>query len=525
MKEEKQLAKAAGIISAATLLSRILGFIRDMMLARLFGATLAADAFFVAYRIPNMLRELFAEGAMAAAFIPVFTEYLTHKSRRDAWELASAVFTTLLTILTGITLLGILFSPFIVKLIAPGFTLSPEKVALTILLNQIMFPYLLFIGLSALMMGILNSLRSFAAPAFSPVMFNLCIILSAFLLSPLFDQPIIGIAIGVLIGGLVQFLFQIPSLRHQGFTLSLRFQPNHPGVKKIGKLLLPTMIGLSVTQVNILVNTLLASYLSEGSVTYLFYGMRLIHFPLGLFGIALATALLPTMAALSAQGDLDGLRLKLSFGLRLVLFITLPAMIGLIFLRVPIVHILFEHGHFTSQATLNTASAVLFYSLGLWAFAGARITIPTFYALQDTTTPARIGIFTMILNIILSLVLMGPLAHNGLALATSLSAMFNFLALIIILQKRLGGLEVKRFFLSLLRTILACVIVAGICWTVSQQEIWKMNDLWGEKILLLFVSITISSVCYFLVHWILKSDEFNFLGNMIKEKLFLKKTP
>jgi len=525
MREEKQLTKAAGIISAATLLSRILGFIRDMMLARLFGATLAADAFFVAYRIPNMLRELFAEGAMAAAFIPVFTEYLTHKSRRDAWELASAVFTTLLTILTGITLLGILFSPFIVKLIAPGFTLSPEKVALTILLNQIMFPYLLFIGLSALLMGILNSLRSFAAPAFSPVMFNLCIILSAFLLSPLFDQPIIGIAVGVLIGGLVQFLFQIPSLRHQGFILSLRFQPNHPGVKKIGKLLLPTMIGLSVTQVNILVNTLLASYLSEGSVTYLFYGMRLIHFPLGLFGIALATALLPTMAALSAQGDLDGLRLKLSFGLRLVLFITLPAMIGLIFLRVPIVHILFEHGHFTSQATLNTASAVLFYSLGLWAFAGARITIPTFYALQDTATPARIGIFTMILNIILSLILMGPLAHNGLALATSLSAMFNFLALIIILQKRLGGLEVKRFFLSLLRTILACVIVAGICWTVSQQGIWKMNHLWGEKTLLLFVSITISSVCYFLTHWILKSEEVDFLGNMIKEKLFVKRNP
>jgi len=523
MTEEKKITQAAGIISLGTLLSRIMGYIRDMVLARLFGAGLAADAFFVAFRIPNMLRELFAEGSMSAAFIPVFTEYLSQKSRRDAWELASAVFTTLLTILTGITLLGILFSPWIVKGLAPGFTQDPEKTALTILLNQIMFPYLLFISLSALVMGILNSFRSFAAPALSPVMLNLCMILAALFLSPLMSKPILGIAIGVLIGGLTQFLFQLPSLHRLGFSLAFKFNPTHPGVLKIGRLILPTMIGLSVTQINILVSTLLASFLSEGSVTYLFYGMRLIHFPLGLFGVALATALLPTLASHAAKGAINDLQRTFSFGLRFVFFITLPAMVGLIFLRVPIVHLLFEHGQFTSEATFNTASAVFFYALGLWAFAGVRIIVPTFYSLQDTTTPVKVAVFSMIINILLNLLLMGPLAHGGLALATSLSAMVNFLTLLHLLNRKLGKIELAHFFSSLIRNVVSCFPIVIICGLISRLEIWNAQDNWLEKTALIGISLLFSTAAYLLIHQLMKSEEFYFLKDIVSAK-FLKKT-
>ena len=327
--ERKQLVKSAGVIGIATFSSRILGFIRDIVLARLFGASAAADAFFVAYRIPSLLRELFAEGSMSAAFIPIFSEYLARRSHRDAWELASAAFTTLLTVLTGVSVLGIVIAPWLVPLIAPGFGNDPGKLALTTLLTQIMFPYLLFIGLSALAMGVLNSIRSFAAPAFSPVMFNVVIITSALLLAPLFSQPILAVAGGVVVGGLMQFLIQLPALRKAGLLFGWRSDPGHEGVRRVGRLMAPALIGLSVTQINILVGTILASYF-PGGPTYLFYGMRLIQFPLGVFGVALATAVLPSLATQAAKGNLDELRETLGFGLRLIFFIIFPAMIGLI---------------------------------------------------------------------------------------------------------------------------------------------------------------------------------------------------
>ena len=322
--ETRSLVKAAGVIGMATFSSRILGFIRDMVLASLFGATPAADAFFVAYRVPNLLRELFAEGSMSSAFIPVFTEYQTQKSKRDAWELASAVFTTLLTIVIGVTIVGILAAPGIVWLLAPGFHDDPAKLGATTLLTRIMFPYLIFISLAALAMGILNSMRAFAAPAFSPVFFNICIIGCAFFLSPMMAEPIHGVAIGVVAGGVAQFALQLPGLRRRGMLFGFRFSPGHPGVRRIGKLMVPSLLGLSVTQINITVSTILASFF-VGGPTYLFYGMRLIQFPLGIFGVALATAILPTLSAQAARGDLGELRKTLGFGLRMILFIILPA--------------------------------------------------------------------------------------------------------------------------------------------------------------------------------------------------------
>src|SRR3989338_6821902 len=428
------------MIGLATFASRIPGFIRDMVLARLFGATAAADAFFVAYRIPNLLRELFAEGSMSSAFIPVFTEYHTLRAKQDAWELASAVFTTLLTIVTAVTLLGILAAPGIVWLLAPGFHGHPDKLLMTTLLTRIMFPYLLFISLAALAMGILNSLRAFAAPAFSPVFFNLFIIGCALFLAPTFPEPIFGVAIGVVAGGAAQFAMQLPGLRRRGMLFGFRFAPGHPGVRRIGKLMVPSLLGLSVTQINITVSTILASFFAGGP-TYLFYGMRLIQFPLGIFGVALATAILPTLSAQAARGSLDELRVTLGFGLRMILFIVLPAMLGLIILRGPIVHLFFEHGTFTAADTEATATAVLCYAVGLWAFASVRIIVAAFYSMQDTKTPALAAIVAVGANILLSLLLMGPLKHAGLALATALASMLNGAILVAVLNLRLGGID------------------------------------------------------------------------------------
>ncbi|TAL10126.1 MAG: murein biosynthesis integral membrane protein MurJ [Nitrospirae bacterium] len=516
--ERTQVVEAAGIIGAATLLSRILGFLRDMVLARLFGAGAAADAFFVAYRIPNLLRELFAEGSMSAAFIPVFSEYLVKRDKRDAWELASAAFTTLLTILTGVCVLGVLAAPWLVQLIAPGFGADPERQALTVLLTRIMFPYLLFIGLAALAMGVLNSVRSFAAPAFSPVLFNIAIIASAFLLAPLFDQPILAVAAGVVLGGLAQFLIQMPAMKKAGLLFGWRFDFAHAGVRRIGWLMAPALIGLSVTQINILVSTILASYF-PGGPTYLFYGMRLIHFPLGVFGVALATALLPSLAGQAAKGELEALRGTLGFGLRLIFFVIFPAMVGIILLRLPIVHLFFEHGRFTAADTQATAAAVLAYAVGLWAFAGVRIVVSAFYSLQDTRTPVKVAAAALAANVALSLALMEPLRHAGLALATAFSAILNMVLLVVLLDRRLGPFDWDAIARSHMRVLLAAIPIAVTCAWVAGLGVWAQPEAWAAKTVMLIVGIGISVTGYVTVHALLHSDELDFLWGLLKRKL------
>ncbi len=509
--------RAAGLIGGATFCSRILGFIRDMVLAGLFGATPAADAFFVAYRIPNLLRELFAEGSMSSAFIPVFTEYQTLKSKQDAWELASAVFTTLLTIVTGITLLGILAAPGLVWLIAPGFHNQPDKLELTTMLTRVMFPYLIFISLAALAMGILNSMRAFAAPAFSPVFFNVFIIGCAVFLAPALPEPIIGVAIGVVAGGAAQFAMQVPGLHARGMLFGLRAEPGHPGVRRIGTLMLPSLLGLSVTQVNITVSTILASFFAGGP-TYLFYGMRLIQFPLGIFGVALATAILPTLSAQAARGALDELRSTLGFGLRMIVFIILPAMLGLILLRRPIVHLFFEHGSFTAADTQATAAAVLFYGVGLWAFAGVRIVVSAFYSLQDTRTPAVTAAIAVAANVLFSLALMQPLGPGGLALATALAAMLNGAILIAVLNRRLGGVDWRAVGRSSLRVAAACLPMVVACSWVSNAQVWTHPQDWIGKAVMLFVGLGLSVTGYVGVHALLRSEELEVLWGLVGRK-------
>jgi len=516
--EHRSVLKAAGIVGVATFSSRILGFIRDMVLARLFGATPAADAFFVAFRIPSLLRELFAEGSMSSAFIPVFTEYRTVRSKQDAWELASAVFTTLLTVVTGITLLGIVAAPWLVSLLAPGFHQSPGKLELTTLLTRVMFPYLVFISLAALAMGMLNSVRAFAAPAFSPLFLNLFIIGCALYLSPRLPEPIIGVAIGVVAGGAAQFAMQLPSLRLRGLLFGFRFEPGHPGLRRIALLMVPSVIGLSVTQINLTVSTILASFFSGGP-TYLFYGMRLIQFPLGIFGVALATAILPTLSAQAARGAMEELRTTLGFGLRMILFIIVPAMAGLILLRTPIVHLFFEHGTFTPQDTAETALAVLCYAVGLWAFGGVRIIVAAFYSLQDTKTPALSAAIAVVANIVLSLALMRPLGAAGLALATAVAAMVNGGILVAVLNRRLGGIDWSSVGRSSMRVVVACVPMVLACWWVAGAQVWSRPEDWIAKAVMLFVAIGLSVTGYLGVHALLRSAELDVVWGMVKRKI------
>ncbi len=520
--ENQSVVEAAGLIGTATFSSRILGFVRDIVLARLFGATPAADAFFVAYRIPNLLRELFAEGSMSAAFIPVFTEYRTRRTHRDAWEFASAAFTTLLTAVTLVTVLGVLAAPAIVWLLAPGFHDDPERLQTTTVLTRVMFPYLVFISLAALAMGVLNSLRAFAAPAFSPVFFNLFVIGCALFVAPTLPEPIVGVAIGVVAGGAAQFAMQLPGLAFRKMLFGLRFEPGHPGVRRVGTLMVPYLLGLSVTQVNITISTVLASFF-DGGPTYLFYGMRLIHFPLGIFGVALATAILPTLSTQAARGALGELRQTLSFGLRLILFIILPAMLGLIFLRVPIVHLFFEHGSFTAGDTAGTAAAVLYYALGLWAFAGVRILVTAFHSMQDTKVPALAAASAVVANLAFALLFMKPLAHAGLALATALAAMVNGGILILVLNRRLG-VDWKAVSRSLGRVLVAVLPVVLACLWVSGLAVWSRPDEWIAKSVMLTVGIGLSVTGYFGIHALMRSDELEFLLGMVKRK-FGRETP
>lgn len=517
-REEGSILRASVLISGATLLSRILGFARDIVLARLFGAGMAADAFFVAYRIPNMLRELFAEGSMAAAFIPVFSEYLKKRAHQDAKDLANVAFTTLLLLLSVVSFLGVLGAPLIVSVIAMGFADDPEKQVLTIQLTRMMFPYLIFIGLSALVMGILNSVRSFAAPAFAPVIFNLTIIFCAFLVAPQLSNPIYGIAIGVVLGGCAQFFIQLPHLRRANFSLSLRWDLSHPGVKRIGVLIIPTIFGLGITQANLLLNTILASFLAAGSVTFLFYGMRLIHFPLGLVGIALATAILPSLSTLTASDAHDELNKRIEFGLRHVFFLMIPATIGLIMLRIPLVHLFFEHGAFTAKATKETAIAVAFYAVGLWAFGAIRIVVSAFYAMQDTRTPVRVAMLALLCNIVLSLSLMGPLQHGGLALATSIATMLNVSILLIFLVRKIGHLNWSAIANSLLRTAGASLLVVIICRWIAMQEVWIQSGLWSTKIILLGTGILFSITGYLGIHLLLRSPELAALRHALAKR-------
>ena len=517
--DQRPLTRTAGVIGLATLLSRMLGLVREMAVAWIFGAREAADAFYVAFRLPNLFRELVAEGSMSAGFIPVFTQYLSTRSRQEARLLANASFSVLCTILAGFSLLGLLAAPWLVRAIAPGFVSDPHKLELTVVLTRIMFPFLLFIGLAALTMGILNSLRSFRAPALASSAFNVCVIATTVGLAPWLSEPVIAVALGVLVGGLAQLAVQLPSLSANGMAFRWQWAPTHPGLRRMLWLILPTTIGLSVSQVNLVVSTLLASLLPEGSVSYLNYAMRLIQFPLGLFGVAVATAILPMLATHANRGEEDALQETTTYGLRLVFFITAPSMAGLILLREPIIQLLFQHGVFDAAAVEGTARALIAYAVGLWAFAGVRVVVQAFYARQDTRTPVRIAIVVMLMNILLSLALMGPLQHAGLALAASLASMIHFVWLLWMLDRRYGGLRLRTLLNAHAKAIVATLAVIVICWPISHMAIWQLDGQWLSKGLWLAIGLTGSVAGFVALSAWLRCEELKIVWQSVRQKL------
>jgi putative peptidoglycan lipid II flippase len=519
MEEKEKIARAAGVVGAATLLSRVFGFIRDMVVAQLFGAGNATDAFFVAFRIPNLLRRLVGEGALTASFIPIYSEYLIQHSQEESNRFVQISFTLLTISLSAITLLGIAFSPWIVKAIAYGFSANPEKFGLTVLLNRLMFPYIFFISLVALSMGVLNSLRHFSAPAFSPVILNLSIIACALLGFPYLDEPILSLALGVLIGGMGQLLFQIPFLYRKGIVIRWRVDWSHPGVRRVLILMGPSVLGLAVSQLNVLVNTLLASYLPQGSVSYLYYADRLLEFPMGIFAIAIATAVLPSLSDHAARKDWSALRDTMVFALRLTFFLILPAMAGLIILRNPIIQILFQRGAFDAHSTTMTAQALFFYALGLIAFAGIRIVVPAFYALQDTKTPVKIAGWALLANLGFGILLMSPLKHGGLALAVSLSAGLNFILLMIFLRKKIGSFGGTVIWSSFFKNLLAAGVMSLVVHWVISFIAWEKEGVTFEKIIGLLFALSAGAIIYWAACRFMGCEEAKTILNLFKRKI------
>lgn len=510
MSSEKHVTKAAGVVGLATVATRLFGFLRDMLIASALGAGMMADAYYVAFRIPNTLRRLVGEGALTIAFIPVFVEE-QQRSETDAWELVNAVGTFLFLLLLALTALGMLGAPWIVRVIALGFDATPEKFALTVRLTRMMFPYIFFISLGALAMGILNSLHHFLSPALAPLMLNLSLIASVFYLVPRCDPPAFGLAVGVLIGGVLQLGFQVPALLRRGFRYRISFDYRNPALRKIGLLLLPALFGMAVYQLSVFSSTFLASFLAQqGSITYLYYGNRLLEFPLGIFGVAIATAVLPTMSAYAARGETQNLVNTLSFALRLMLFITLPATVGLMVLRLPIVTLLFEHGHFTPEASHGTAQAVLLYMIGLPAVAGARIVVPVFYAMKDTLTPVKCGAATLVVNIVCSLIFMGPLQHCGLALANSVSSMFYLGLLLWLLRRKLGAIGWKRIAMSSAKSLVAAVVMGIGCAVFAGAA---LDNQW------LVLPVVLGGVAIFTgAAWLLRVEELLFLKTLLTDR-------
>ncbi len=461
-----EIARSAGVVGGATLTSRVFGFLRDMIVANSFGAGQSADAFFVAFGIPNILRVFFAEGALSAAFIPVFTQTRNSEGNDAARHLSGALIVSLATILIVVTVLGILVAPFIVKILVPGFIQHSEKYQLTVLLTRLMFPFLFFIGLTAVLAGILNTLGHFLIPALTPVLFNFSMIGCALWLAPTLEIPITGLAWGVVLGGSVQMLVLLKPLSKRGQMPRLRWNPRHKGSRKISRLMVPAIFGFSIAQIGTLSDRLLASFLADGSISFLYYANRLLQFPLGIFGIALTIAIFPTLSRQAAQGEKGELVETLEEGLRLILFVCLPSALGLALLAEPIVQVLFQRGAFSAQDTLMTSRAVYAYAFGLIAYAGVKVVVAAFYSLEDTRTPVKIAAVVLIANIVLSVILMFPLQHMGLALASALCAYLNWGLLLHYLRKKLGslgrGIIVKSFIKFLIPTTMMAVVVYSL---------------------------------------------------------------
>lgn len=464
----KSILRSTSIISFFTLLSRILGFIRDIVIAKLFGIYIYTQAFVVAFKIPNLFRDLLAEGSSNAAFVPVFSQYKTKESSEKFWELVNIVLRFLFFSLITLTLLGIIFSPWIVRIIAPGFVYEPYKLITTIRLNRIIFPYILLISLSSYATAILNSLRHFSIPAFAPCLLNISLILFTLI----FGEGIKGLALGVLVGGALQLIIQIPVLYKKGFRLIKPKTLRHPELKTIKRLLIPRIFSTCIYQLNNFVDSIFGSLgmvVGEGGVAVLYFSYRLIQFPLGIFSNALFQAILPIFSIEALDPTFDKLKKTLFWGLRVVFFVMAPCSIGFMILAKPIISILFGGGRFDLKAIELTSSTLFFYSLGLSAYGANKILQACFFSLKDTLTPTKIAGLALILNIILNTILMFPLKIMGLAFATSISGIVTFFILFSLLIKKIGNFPLKDLGIYFLRIIFAGLGMGLVCYGLNKM--------------------------------------------------------
>jgi putative peptidoglycan lipid II flippase len=463
--------RQVGIVGLAVLASRILGLARDLIVAALFGANRNLDAFLIAFRIPNLLRDLFAEGALSTAFVTVFSQKIATEGDNVAWKLASKV-TTLVTIfMSVIVLLGIVFADVLVRLQAPGF--SPDDVAFTTVLLRIMYPFILLVSLAALTMGMLNARRIFGVPAMASSFFNLGSIIGGVALGwwmdPAFGpRALVGLAMGTLIGGLCQLGVQLPTLYKEGFRFRFDWDTRDAGVRRIISLMIPAIIAGSAVQVNVVVNGIFASY-QAGAISWLQYAFRLMQLPLGVFGVAVATVTLPLISRSAAIGNREEFRDTLARGIRLAFFLTIPSAIGLICLAEPIIGLIFERGRFTHYATIETAAALRYYAIGLVGYAGIKVLAPAFYALDQRRTPMYVSLFSIVVNLAFNYTFTKWLGwgHRGLALSTSIVAMLNFVILYVLMRRSAGGLETRTFAHALARIGIAAAGLAAFCWVAQ----------------------------------------------------------
>ena len=479
------LLKSTSIVGAMTLLSRISGLVRDVVFANILGDKAVADVFFVAFRIPNFFRRIFGEGAFASAFVPVFTEYRTNHSRIETNQFLELMSGRLGLILLGFSIIGVVFAPAFVTVIATGFHQDPNKYDLAVQATRIMFPYIFFISFVAMAGGMLNTCGRFAVPAATPILLNLCMIGAAVFLVPLVDQSPVALSIGVLVAGLIQLLFQIPWLRKEGLSIRPRVrrtpqnQVGAEGTATVFRLVLPAIVGVSVAQINVIVNTILATFLVTGSVSWLYYSDRLMEFPVGVFGIALGTAILPHLSRKYSEDSGGDFAITLDWAMRWVFLVCVPCTAGLVILAQPMVATIFYHGDFTALGVDMTARSLIAYSIGMTAIVMVKVLAPGFYAQQNTRTPVRIAMAAMALNILFCVALVYPLKHTGLALATSLSSIFNA-AMLFHLLKRQGVLRIQPGWLIFsCRILVATAMMTGVLlWLKSAPDFWLDASVW-----------------------------------------------
>ncbi len=521
-KQSGRIAKSAGTVSIAVMCSRVLGLVREQIFAGMFGAGMAYDAFVVAFRIPNLLRDLFAEGALSAAFITVFTDYDTNRTKEETWQLASNVLVFFAILLSVITLLGIFFAEPLVNLLASDFSAVAGKQQLTVLLTRIMLPFLVFISLSAVVMGILNSRGKFFIPAMASTFFNLGSIIGgvslAFILPGYGYPAIVGMAVGTLIGGILQLSMQIPTLRKCGFRFSPGLRLKDPGLRRIITLMIPAVIGLSPTQINIFINTNFASSCVEGSVSWLNYAFRLVQLPIGIFGVALSIAAMPVLAKHAALRDIKGMKETMVSSLTMVFALTIPASIGLILLAQPIIHIIFERGAFTAFDTLATANTLSLYAIGLFAYSSNKILVPVFYALEDTRYPLIASFIAVAANLIIISLLIDSFQHLAIALSTSCSMIINFFFLSIVLYFKTGGYSVAYLAKALGKITAATAAMALFLYFIRSYLSPQLNGNLLLSCITLAAIIAVAVSLYTITLHLLRLPELNALTRKIREK-------